>query len=102
MIDTNREIENGIFKSAVENASDHIIITDENGGILYANKATTKITGYSQEEIIGTKAGKLWGGLMPKDFYTKMWKTIKTEKKFFWGELKIKEKMVIFIQPKLT
>jgi len=88
----NKEIDNSIFKSAVENASDHIVITDEDGYIFYANNVVTKITGYSREEIVGTKAGKLWGGLMPKEFYVNMWKTIKTEKKFFSGELKNKRK----------
>lgn len=77
------------FELAVENASDQIIITDLEGIILYANKATEKITGYSIKEIIGQKAGgpNLWGSRMRKNFYKKMWETIKEEKKVFQGEI---------------
>lgn len=82
------------FKLAVENASDHIIITDENAVIVYANKAAEKVTGFSRSEIIGQKAGtkSLWGGLMPKEFYVKMWETLKTKKRAFTGELQNRRK----------
>lgn len=79
------------FKLAIENASDHIIITDSNGIILYANKAVEKITGYSNEEIIGNKPS-LWGGLMGKSYYKRLWRTIKIQKKPFVGEITNKRK----------
>lgn len=87
-------IELSKFKLAADSASDHIIITDVDGFILYANDAVEKITGYSKSEIIGKKAGSkdLWGGLMPKDFYKDMWKTIKVDKKSFVGEITNKRK----------
>lgn len=76
------------FQLAVENASDHIIITDVEGTTLYANKGAEKLTGFSKEEIVGNKAGdSLWGGQMENDFYKKMWHTIKVEKKTFKGEI---------------
>lgn len=77
------------FKLAVEEASDHIVITDSEGIILYANKAVEKITGYKNIEVMGKKAGSkdLWGGLMDLDFYKKLWKTIKIDKKIFSGEV---------------
>ena len=77
------------FKLAVEEASDHIVITDSEGMVLYANRAVEKITGYSQVEVIGNKAGNKggWGGLMEKSFYKKLWKTIKIDKKVFTGEI---------------
>ena len=61
------------FQMAIEGASDHIIITDHDGIILYANHAVEKITGYSNEEIIGKKAGnkELWGGQMENITYKK-------------------------------
>ncbi len=82
------------FKLAVENASDHIIITDAEGLILYANKAVEKITGFNNKEIIGQKAGdkNLWGGQMTPDFYKTMWKTIKINKKIFYGLINNKRK----------
>lgn len=84
-----REMEK--YKLAVENASDHIIITDSDGVIMYANKAAEKTTGYSLEEMIGARPS-LWGKKMPQEFYEKMWKTIKYDKKVFKGELKNQRK----------
>jgi len=77
------------FQLAVENASDHIVITDKEGIILYANPAVERITGFAPSEIIGKKAGnkELWGGLMDMPFYQLLWKTIKSDKKVFAGEV---------------
>ncbi len=74
------------FEMAVEGASDHIIITDPDGKIVFANKAVERITGYSLKEVIG-KTPAVWGKQMPLDFYKKFWKTIKIDKKVFIGEI---------------
>ncbi len=75
------------FKLAVDNASDHIVITDADGVVLYGNRAVRKITGYNLDQVIGQKAGVLWGGKMDTAFYTQMWKQIKEKKKTFEGQL---------------
>ncbi|OGH92449.1 MAG: hypothetical protein A2534_02515, partial [Candidatus Magasanikbacteria bacterium RIFOXYD2_FULL_39_9] len=75
------------FQLAVDSSSDHIMITDAEGKILYGNKAIESITGYAISEIIGKTVGQVWGGHMPKEFYVKLWHKIKTEKKMFVGEL---------------
>ncbi|MFC1645116.1 ATP-binding protein [Patescibacteria group bacterium] len=77
------------FKLAVDNASDHIIITDIDGVILYANQSTERITGFDAENILGQKAGtkENWGGMMEADFYADMWNTLRTEKGVFVGEM---------------
>lgn len=82
------------FLWAIENASDHVIITDEEGIVLYGNPAVEKITGFKIKEIMGRKAGTLknWGGVMEDKFYEKMWDTIKNKKKTFSGEIKNKRK----------
>jgi len=74
------------FKMAVEGVSDHVIITDPEGVVIFANKAASRITGYSDKEILGQKPS-LWGGQMPVSFYKKMWKVIKVDKKPFYGQL---------------
>lgn len=74
------------FKLAVENVSDHIIITDIDGRILYANKAAEEITGYSRNEMVGNHPS-LWGKKMSSEFYARMWDIIKNQKKTFHGEL---------------
>lgn len=82
------------FKLAVDGVSEHIIITDPDGVVQFVNPAAEKITGFSREEIIGKKSGSkdLWGGLMPPEFYKKLWTTIKIQKKSFSGEIKNRRK----------
>lgn len=75
-----------------DNVADHVVITDSNAHIIYANKAAEKHTGFSRDEMIGRNPADLWGGQMPKEFYEKMWHTIKIEKKPFVGEVKNKRK----------
>lgn len=82
------------FKLAVDNASDHIVITNADGVVVYANKGVERITGYSPKEVLGKKSGskETWGGLMSVEFYRTMWDTIKNKKKVYIGELKNRRK----------
>lgn len=95
------------FKLAVDNASDHVIITDPDAIVLYVNRACASITGYLPEEVIGKKAGKLWGNMMGRPFYQHMWQTIKSDKKTFIGEMTNRRKngsiyqVVVSISPVL-
>ncbi|MDO8429758.1 MAG: PAS domain S-box protein [bacterium] len=84
-------IELNKFQLAVENAYEHIIIADPDGTVLYANKAAERITGYTRGEIIGSRPS-LWGKQMPKEFYEQMWKTIKTDKRVFSGQIRNRRK----------
>lgn len=83
--DTAKELEK--FRQAVENTSDHVVITDADGTVIYANPAVTVITGFTRDEVIGTKVGtkENWGGLMGQAFYKNLWETIKRDKKSFSG-----------------
>ena len=72
--------------------SDHVVITDSDGRIVYANSAASKNTGYSIDEMLGKNPGDLWGGQMPKEFYRELWQRIKIDKKPFIGEMKNKRK----------
>lgn len=82
------------FQLAVENATDQIVITDPEGKVLYANPSTTRLTGYTNEEIMGQKAGnpQLWGGLMGQKFYQEMWDTLKKQKQEFSGRIENQRK----------
>ncbi len=80
------------FFLAVEWTDNAVVITNEDGIIQYANKAAEKMNGYSRTEMTNQKAGKLWGGLMPKEYYQDMWHTIKTLHHPFSGELRNKRK----------
>ncbi|MFA5105387.1 MAG: PAS domain S-box protein [Candidatus Micrarchaeia archaeon] len=75
------------FSIAIENAFDHILITDPEGKIIYANKAVSRITGYPHEKVIGNNP-RLWKGpATSPQFYKKLWKTIKTDRKIYRGEI---------------
>ncbi len=82
------------FQLAVANVSDHIVITDPDGIVLYANKASEKTTGFPRKFSIGRKVGTsdTWGGQMEKTFYEKLWHVIKEDKKTFIGEVRNKRK----------
>ena len=67
-------------KQYIDDASGSLFITDTNGMILYTNNAMAKKSGYQTPQIIGTKAGTLWGGRMSKEFYSELWKTVKFDK----------------------
>lgn len=82
--ETKMELEK--YRQAVTEAPIHIIITNPDGKILYANKASTKITGYSVSEMVGNTSA-LWGRQMPSEFYQKLWKTIKEDQVPFISEL---------------
>lgn len=81
----------GAFKLAMEQTSNHVIMTDINGYIIFANKSAGDITGYSFSEM-QNQTPRLWGGLMTPEFYQNLWHTIKIEKKPFIAEIKNRRK----------
>ena len=85
-IETNRSL-----KMALDGAFNHLIFTDLEGRILYANHGAEIITGYGIKEMINNTP-RLRGGLMSDDFYKSLWKTIKEDKKMFEGEVKNRKK----------
>lgn len=81
MIDTAQS-----FKLIADYVPVHIVITDADGTVVYANAEASRITGYSQEEMEGANP-RLWGRQMTADFYRNFWKTIKTDKQPFQGQI---------------
>lgn len=71
-----------LFMLAMQNTSNHIVLTDIDGRIIFANKAAELLTGYSFEEMRG-QTSRLWGGLMDKTFYATLWDTIKIKQEPF-------------------
>ncbi len=53
-----------------------MLITDANNKIIRANKAFTRITGYTSEEVIGKTPALLNSGRQDNDFYQSMWRSI--------------------------
>ncbi len=64
---------NEIFVQISEQTSNHVILTDRNGQILYANRAAERLTGYSFREM-RRQTPRLWGGLMDPKVARGIWK----------------------------
>ncbi|MFA6403917.1 MAG: PAS domain S-box protein [Salinivirgaceae bacterium] len=87
----NAEREAAQLLQAVEQSKVCVVITDLNGTIEYANKETTLVTGYTNEELLGKNPRFLSSGKNPKQVYTNLWKTI-TSGKQWHGEFLNKSK----------
>ena len=62
--------------TALESAANAIAITDIDGIIKWANPAFCKLTGYSEEEIIGSKPNLLKSGKMSDEYFADLWNTV--------------------------
>jgi len=65
-----------LASAVYENASEGIMVTDENARILTVNPAFTRITGFSPEEVIGHTPSVLRSDRHDGDFYSDMWNTL--------------------------
>ena len=66
--------------TAIQQTAEAIMITDENACIQYVNPAFEKITGYTQQEVIGKTPRILKSGKQDKAFYKGLWETISNGK----------------------
>ncbi len=68
---------NALLAAALENVTDAIEITDDNAKYLYVNAAFERITGYTQQEVLGqTPAAILRSGKHSSEFYCEMFDTV--------------------------
>lgn len=65
-----------IQNAALQSAANGIVITDNKGVILWANKAFSRLTQYEPEEAVGQNPRILKSGVQGKDFYREMWQVI--------------------------
>ena len=84
-----------------ENTLDGVQILDPDWNVLSANRAFTRITGFTEEEVIGRKPQILASGLYEHAFYDTMWGTI--HQLGHWrGEVKNRRKNGEFYHEELT
>jgi len=76
------ELAASVFASAREG----IIITDRKGDIVDVNRAFTKITGWTRDEIVGKNPRVLKSGRQGPDFYRAMWAAL-AQKGYWEGEV---------------
>jgi len=65
--------------------------TDTRGTIVYANPAFIKISGYTEQELIGQPHNKVRHPDMPKAVFKLLWKTLQAGQEF-WGYVKNRSK----------
>jgi diguanylate cyclase (GGDEF)-like protein/PAS domain S-box-containing protein len=62
-----------LFKKILENNTEGVFITDQDGHAKWINNAYTEITGYSLDDLINQKTNLLKPELDDSDFYNEMW-----------------------------
>ena len=65
-----------IWHSVFDHSIEGILITDENGNVERVNDSFTRITGYTEDEIIGQNTRLLKSGVHDAAFYTQMWDSL--------------------------
>lgn len=63
---------------AVEHSADTILVTNSEGIIDYVNPAFERVTGYSQEEVVGKSQSILKSDLQAPLLYRELWETIRS------------------------
>jgi PAS domain S-box-containing protein len=66
--------------TAINQLSEGVIITDAEGTILYTNHSVEKMSQYAAKELVGKKMNIFKSEQQSEDFYTDLWKTIKSGK----------------------
>ena len=64
------------LSNVVEQAADHVLITDKDGVIEYVNPAFEAGTGYSKEEAIGSSPNILKSEVNDPDFSKELWRSV--------------------------
>lgn len=70
------ESEKNRLMTAIEQASDSVVISNNKGEIQYVNPTFETTTGYSRDEAIGKNLNILKSGVHDRRFYQSMWKTL--------------------------
>ncbi|MDQ7784210.1 MAG: PAS domain S-box protein [Desulfomonilaceae bacterium] len=65
-----------LLATAIEQATEGILVTDPDGVIQYVNPAVERITGYDRKELIGKTPRMFRSGEHDRGFYEAMWGTI--------------------------
>jgi diguanylate cyclase (GGDEF)-like protein/PAS domain S-box-containing protein len=73
------EFETQIASMVFKNATEGVMITDVEGGILAVNSAFTQITGYDAEEALGRNPHFLASGHQGPEFYEMFWQSLRSK-----------------------
>lgn len=71
-----------LYRQALAECGDAVVITNLDGVITYVNAAFEKITGYSAKEAIGKSPSILKSGEHDQSFYGRLWDSLKAQCSF--------------------
>jgi PAS domain S-box-containing protein len=74
LVSLNKELQK--LSNVVEQAADHVLITNKEGIIQYVNPAFESGTGYMKEEVIGLTPRILNSSTVHPEFFKKLWDTV--------------------------
>ncbi|MBE7636966.1 PAS domain S-box protein [Sneathiella sp. P13V-1] len=74
---TEGSMQNKTLLMAIEHSPNGVLVTDQNGVIIYANPGFSKISGYEQKEVYGKTPKILNAGVNSPEFYQNFWGTLK-------------------------
>ena len=78
--DINKNLTLMILKQALEQSFQWVLITDENGKIIYVNDAVSRISGYSKKELLGKSPSIFKSGKHDESIYKQLWVNILNNK----------------------
>jgi len=78
LVEAQRHTESILRQSSIvfDNAVEGVVITDINAKITAVNNAFTKITGYSEKDVLGKNPSILKSGRHDREFYKTMWSSL--------------------------
>ena len=79
------------FSNVIHHTTNPIQITDAQGTMIYVNPAFERISGYSQNDLVGNNPRMLNSGTHSKAFWKEMWETI-TSGEVWTGEVENKRR----------
>lgn len=71
-----------LLAQALEQSDSMVFITDNNGIIKYVNDSLVQHSGYSREDLIGSKTNIFKSGQHKREFYEELWNTILAGKNY--------------------
>ncbi|PID01537.1 MULTISPECIES: nitrate/nitrite transporter [unclassified Sporosarcina] len=80
-----------LSKEVFDSTGQGILVTNSKGLIVSVNPAFTKLTGYSEEEVLGLSPNILSSGRHDREYYNDMWHTL-NEQGVWQGEIWNKKK----------
>ncbi|CCV64123.1 Diguanylate cyclase/phosphodiesterase [Alteracholeplasma palmae J233] len=89
------------FREIINNIVDGVLISSKDHITLWVNDSITRMSGYTANELIGTKVGKMKSNLHDSQFYKRMWEKLDSGNSWegtIWNKRKTGETFPLWLQ----